>query len=106
MSAHLTEDERNRLEQRLDTKLERVRAEVADLATPMLPAMRQHKIEVEIPEVIRARKRLANGVYGVCIECDEGIPFARLIQRPETRFCRDCLAEIEARNPSATRMVA
>lgn len=43
--------------------------------------------EGELQEVRAARRRLHDGSYGVCEECDQPIPFARLQVRPEARLC-------------------
>ncbi len=37
-----------------------------------------------------ALARVAAGTYGVCLECEEPIGYARLRARPETSLCRRC----------------
>ncbi len=41
-------------------------------------------------EVNEAMLRLHEGTYGVCVDCDEGIPDARLRVRPEAARCFEC----------------
>jgi len=41
-------------------------------------------------QVERALRRLEEGEYGLCAECDEDIGLARLKARPETAFCINC----------------
>jgi DnaK suppressor protein len=43
--------------------------------------------EGELQEVRAALRRLHDGQYGQCEECDQPIPFARLQVRPEARLC-------------------
>lgn len=43
--------------------------------------------EGELQEVRAALRRLHDGSYGVCEECDEPIPLARLEARPQARLC-------------------
>ncbi len=45
-----------------------------------------------------ALRRYDNGVYGLCMECEEGISFARLKAQPEAPFCIDCQTNREARD--------
>jgi DnaK suppressor protein len=33
--------------------------------------------------------------YGICEQCDESIPLARLMLMPESRFCVRCLQSVE-----------
>jgi len=48
----------------------------------------------QIDEAIR---RLESGTYGVCVECAEEIPEARLRALPFVRLCRTCQEEKESR---------
>jgi DnaK suppressor protein len=45
------------------------------------------RLEVELSQVLAARQRMREGVYGVCEDCDQPIPFERLKILPETRYC-------------------
>jgi DnaK suppressor protein len=44
-----------------------------------------------------ALHRLDLRIYGDCCDCDEPIPLARLLVRPEAQRCADCQAAIERR---------
>ena len=44
-----------------------------------------------------ALRRHVNGEYGLCVECEEEIGFARLKAQPESPFCIDCQGNREAR---------
>ena len=37
-----------------------------------------------------ALRRIEEGTYGICEECGEDIPIARLKARPVTNYCLDC----------------
>lgn len=41
-------------------------------------------------EVMDALDRLANGDYGICVRCQSGIPYGRLMIMPEAAYCKSC----------------
>ena len=45
---------------------------------------------VELQDIYGAEARLAVGTYGVCIECDEPVPYARLAAYPTAKRCIGC----------------
>jgi DnaK suppressor protein len=52
--------------------------------------------EGELLESIdKALKRIANGDYGVCVECGAKIPKARLNAIPQTPYCIKCAEQNE-----------
>jgi DnaK suppressor protein len=53
----------------------------------------QRALGVRLEAVVAARTRLAQGCYGLCIECDEAVSVARLDAFPEAPFCIACLNE-------------
>jgi len=60
------------------------------------------KIEVDrarLHDIEQARQRMADGVYGICIDCDKRIPRERLLAQPTAIRCAACqtLAEIRRR---------
>ena len=50
---------------------------------------------VELREVDEARRRLAEGRYGICADCGIGIPYDRLLYAPAAERCFDCQARHE-----------
>jgi RNA polymerase-binding transcription factor DksA len=50
----------------------------------------------ELREVEAALSRMADGTYGVCVECDVPIPFARLDAYPAAVRCIECQEAFEA----------
>lgn len=44
----------------------------------------------DVRDIMAARKRLAAGTYGICIDCDEGIRYVRLLAHPTAKRCIDC----------------
>lgn len=48
-----------------------------------------------LQQVIGAQRRLEEGNYGYCVECDEPIAFARLKAYPEASMCLTCKSEAE-----------
>ena len=69
----------------------------ADLIAALDIAEVQRDI-AELREVNAARKRSADGQYGVCIECGEDIPPARLEAYPTAMRCTVCQSAIETRS--------
>jgi DnaK suppressor protein len=47
-----------------------------------------------------ALHRIEEGTYGICEECGEDIPIARLKARPVTNYCLDCKTRMEAQEKS------
>jgi RNA polymerase-binding transcription factor DksA len=56
----------------------------------------------EIGEVERALKRVADGSYGRCVDCDEPIPSARLHAYPAAARCIRCQEAGERRAAQAS----
>lgn len=48
-----------------------------------------------IRDIDAAIEEIDSGDYGVCRRCSEEIPAKRLAVRPFSRFCVDCMAEVE-----------
>ena len=46
--------------------------------------------QAKLGQIGTAFQRLADGTYGVCVECGGPIPFARLEVFPETPTCTAC----------------
>lgn len=64
----------------------------------MLADARIHEIEQEVAEqadVTAALARLANGSYGVCIECGDDIGIPRLDAYPTAKRCIRCQTHFE-----------
>ena len=49
-----------------------------------------------VRKIEQALEKIDNGTFGICEECEEGIPEARLTARPVTTLCIDCKREQEA----------
>lgn len=47
-------------------------------------------LKSQLEEVERALARIGEGSYGVCANCGNDIPAARLEARPESTLCVDC----------------
>ncbi|GAB3692084.1 TraR/DksA C4-type zinc finger protein [Nocardiopsis oceani] len=54
-----------------------------------LQAMRNH-VHLELDRLDRAARRLREGTYWVCEQCDGPIAPARLVARPTARACIGC----------------
>jgi len=53
-----------------------------------------------IRKIKNALRRIEEGTYGICEECGEDIPIARLKARPVTNYCLDCKTRMEAQERS------
>ena len=56
-----------------------------------------------LKQVDVAIEKISEGDYGVCTQCEDSIPEARLKVVPYTEFCTQCLSEME-KNPQATSL--
>ena len=57
----------------------------------------------ELRDIDAARGRLAQGIYGTCVDCGLGIPYARLRAFPTAKRCLSCQQRHEqARRRSRT----
>lgn len=55
----------------------------------------------DVRDVAAARARIANGTYGVCVDCGEPIVYERLLAFPTAKRCIRCQRQHElARNRS------
>ena len=57
----------------------------------------------KLKQVDVAIEKIAKGEFGVCTQCEDSIPEARLKVVPYTEFCTQCLSEIE-KNPKAASL--
>jgi len=48
-----------------------------------------------VRDIDAALERMAKGVYGLCMRCEEEIPARRMEVRPFSRYCVDCKTEVE-----------
>lgn len=49
----------------------------------------------ELLAIDNALKRVADGTYGLCLQCGVSIPTARLHAQPTAERCVDCQAKVE-----------
>ena len=49
----------------------------------------------KLKQVDMAIKKVSEGGYGICVQCESAIPEARLEVVPYTEFCTQCLSEME-----------
>lgn len=109
------EDTRKRLEERLRDLTGKVREGKQELRESSSEKMRGLSSEGDVAEISAstgvesilmsraqtalniktALDRIAQGVYGICIECEEPIAVKRLDKIPEASRCVECQARIE-----------
>ena len=67
---------------------------VDDFVTEVDMALMQMKSQT-LAKIDQAMSRLENGTYGLCQDCDDEIPAARLKALPFAPLCRDCQEDAE-----------
>jgi DnaK suppressor protein len=91
-----------------DSELAHVDNHPGDLASELLEEEIEQTEEIFIEEgerrIAEARRALANGTYGTCRDCAEGIPPERLEAVPEAVRCVDCQRRFEGRHRQQTRV--
>lgn len=55
----------------------------------------------DVLDILAARRRLAAGTYGSCVDCGRGIAYERLLAYPTAKRCIDCQRAYEGRGRSA-----
>jgi RNA polymerase-binding protein DksA len=101
---------RRALERRRDALLDELRGDAArlreersadigdDAVADVLVELDQAELSrdaAELREVEAARRRLAEGRYGICADCGVAIPYDRLLFAPAAERCFDCQARHE-----------
>lgn len=49
----------------------------------------------DVRDIIAARRRMAIGTYGVCVDCGEAVGYERLLAYPTAKRCIGCQREYE-----------
>jgi DnaK suppressor protein len=57
---------------------------------------------IELKDIENALTRIAEGRYGVCIDCEEPISFERLEKVPSAARCHNCQERFEHADPRPT----
>ena len=56
-----------------------------------------NEARVELNRIAKALDQIKNGTYGVCVDCGESIPMARLQAYPFADRCIRCATAVEAK---------
>lgn len=83
-----------------DGRLERTLADAALEADATLAS----KGAQDLRDITAARRRLAAGMYGVCVECGEAIGYERLLAYPTAKRCIECQREHKRERERAARV--
>ena len=98
---YLTIQQRETLQRLLNERAAALRAEIgedrmADLnAEPEVAALERDVVELR--DVEASQRRVHEPDFGLCVECDADIPFARLEANPSAKRCVACQARAEHR---------
>jgi DnaK suppressor protein len=94
------DQQRRALERRRETLLQELKRDAARLKeertgertdpTPDLDEAELSRDQRELGDIEAARRRLADGSYGICTDCGADIGFERLHAEPEAARCIDC----------------
>jgi|GEM_PF-4072575 len=81
--------------QNFDIVMERTKGHKPDVSTEQASIENQRAILVRLQmrhkNILFAKARAEQDLYGICIQCDESIPAKRLEIIPETCICIDCI---------------
>jgi RNA polymerase-binding protein DksA len=58
----------------------------------------------ELRGIEQARERIADGTYGVCVDCGRDIPYERLKAQPSAKRCIACQEAYEKRHLTTPRL--
>jgi RNA polymerase-binding transcription factor DksA len=100
-----TPAEHEALTRRLTASIERGEAQLRELESNLIGALRDHdtiqedqdtlralveSIRIDVRQARRALERIADGTYGTCRECGDAIAPARLDAMPAAERCARC----------------
>ncbi len=54
----------------------------------------EYTLELKLQDIDNALEKIKKGTYGICENCNEGIPIERLETKPEAKYCIKCKAKI------------
>ena len=57
-----------------------------------------NEARIELSQIARALEQMKNGNFGICVNCDEEIPIARLKAHPFASLCIRCATVAEQQN--------
>ncbi|BDB29888.1 hypothetical protein Tamer19_53980 [Cupriavidus sp. TA19] len=108
----LTKEELGQLAAQMDAEKVRIRAIAGTADSPVVaPAQREHlddgevadektvqrqsdamlkHYRMQLADIDAAQSRMKSGQYGVCIDCQQAIPFSRLQAYPTAMRCTPC----------------
>lgn len=75
---------------------------VADLLADLNQAVIDQHVR-EVQDIERALLRIADGSYGICIDCESDIGYARLHAYATAKRCHDCQVRHEKTSASLNR---
>lgn len=96
---YLTIQQRETLQRLLDERAAALREEIgedrmADLNAEAEVAALERDV-IELREIEAAQQRVHEPDFGLCVDCDGDIPFARLEANPSAKRCVACQARAE-----------
>jgi DnaK suppressor protein len=89
------------IEPRVQPPDHEVRSHADEAEAARIDDLRRAEIEIDrtrLKDVDEAQQRMAEGGYGICTDCGEDIPRARLRAQPIAVRCAACQAALEARH--------
>ena len=91
-----SKEPRNQVEDFAEQGEQRIREAVAQAE--------QERDVAELREIAAAKERLARGEYGVCVDCGDDIPLARLQAQPAAARCLPDQERYEQTHDNAVRI--
>lgn len=88
-----------------DDAVDRLDAALAEATLAADFAVVQQDVQ-DVRDILAARRRMAAGTYGACVECGEPIAYPRLLAYPTAKRCIGCQRAHEEQAAARDRRVA
>ncbi|TWO72711.1 TraR/DksA family transcriptional regulator [Caenimonas sedimenti] len=95
LRAHLDADDTSALQPADDNDVSDFKDVAAQESLSAVEDVQAAHVAAELALVVAARRRLADGTYGSCTDCDAPIDTQRLLAVPATARCVSCQAIVE-----------
>lgn len=91
--------QRERLKKRIEKYVKMLKVlEERDIVLGAREDVLLFKLEKVVPNLHIALQSIDNGAYGICLDCHDKIPKARLLAVPGAVRCKTCQEKKEANN--------
>ena len=93
----MKKSEKEKLARQIREKIETVKQDIisyTERTKPVVPEAALREAQHTLTKLERALKMIDRPGFGLCRECEEPIPIARLMVMPESDMCVECAEEM------------